>query len=217
MIDWKIPCLPINLHSFPNHGIERMKMNLSPTIQTFSGKYINFDDYTQNVYDINDIAHALSHICRFTGHCKSFYSVAQHCVLASYVVPEEFAFEALMHDRIEAYMGDMSSPLKQLMLDFLKIEKLLEHDSALYFGLPMDLSSVVKDADYTMLVTEKRDLMAETPDTVWAAFKHYTPLEETIYPWSSNTSKNMFIARFNELIGPHCERVGIKNAWETRN
>ena len=67
-------------------------------IQTLSGKKFNYLTATVDDIDIEDIATALSHICRFAGHLPEFYSVAQHSVLVSQLVPPEFAFEALMPD-----------------------------------------------------------------------------------------------------------------------
>jgi len=78
-----------------------------PSIQARSGRYISFVAPDPNVFCINDIAHALSHTCRFGGHTRDFYSVAQHSVLVSYLVPENDQFAALMHDAAEAYVGDV--------------------------------------------------------------------------------------------------------------
>jgi len=206
-IDWDVPLVPINLLSYPNPEIEAIRTTMLPTIQTFTGKYINFLDTTDNLYDIVDIAHALGNLCRFSGHCKKFYSVAQHSVLASCVVPKEFAFEALMHDRIEAYMGDMVSPLKHMMPDFKIVEKRLEHDSAQYFYLPTEMSPEVKKADIIMLATEKRDIMAENRNVVWGILNGVEPTIDTIQPWSPEIAKENFLLRFEELWDTHSERV----------
>ncbi len=72
-------------------------------IQTLSGKKFDYLNSTTDDVEIEDIANALSHICRFSGHLPEFYSVAQHSVLCSQIVPPDFAFEALMHDAAEAY------------------------------------------------------------------------------------------------------------------
>ncbi|HAL7474263.1 TPA: deoxyribonucleoside 5-monophosphate phosphatase [Escherichia coli] len=65
-------------------------------IKTFSGKHFYYDRINKDDIDINDIAVSLSNICRFAGHLSHFYSVAQHAVLCSQLVPQEFAFEALI-------------------------------------------------------------------------------------------------------------------------
>jgi 5'-deoxynucleotidase YfbR-like HD superfamily hydrolase len=85
-------------------------------IQTLSGKRFDYINSTADDVDIEDIANALSNICRFAGHVPEFYSVAQHSVLCSQIVPPEFAFEALMHDAAEAYCQDIPQPLKLLCL-----------------------------------------------------------------------------------------------------
>jgi uncharacterized protein len=88
-----------------------------PYLQTVSGRWVNPFDPDPGQLDAGDIARALANQCRFGGHSRVFYSVAQHCVIVSHVVEErggdiEDAFAALMHDAGEAYLGDMPHPLK---------------------------------------------------------------------------------------------------------
>src|ERR1700674_199080 len=61
---------------------------------------------------IEDIAHSLSLLCRFTGHVKQFYSVGEHSVRVSYLCPPEYQLWGLLHDAGECYAGDVNRPLK---------------------------------------------------------------------------------------------------------
>lgn len=67
-----------------------------------------------------DIAHSLALVCRFNGHCKHHYSVAQHSLLVASIVPKEDQLPALLHDAAKAYVGDMVQPLKQLLKETAK-------------------------------------------------------------------------------------------------
>ena len=88
-----------------------------PYLQTVSGRWVNPFDPDPEQLDAGDIARALANQCRFGGHSRAFYSVAQHSVIVSRLVEErggdaEDVFAALMHDASEAYLGDMPHPLK---------------------------------------------------------------------------------------------------------
>lgn len=157
--------------------------------------------------DIQDIAHALSLTCRFNGHTKEFYSVAQHCYLASYLCEKDIAIHVLLHDAAEAYVGDMVSPLKDAVgHDYKQIEnKIL---SAIYekFGIA-ELSSVgkrlVKQADLQILQLEAECLLPTKPIDNWS--NKFCVLSQSrftsITPWCPDTAKFMFLMRFEELLG----------------
>lgn len=123
-------------------------------ILTHSGKRFSFQDINPDAINIEDIATALSNICRFTGHLDQHYSVAQHCVLVSHLVEPHLAFEALMHDASEAYCGDVSSPLKARLPDYREIEGRVDRAIRAKYGLPLVESPEVKVADLRMLATE---------------------------------------------------------------
>lgn len=145
---------------------------------------------------IEDIAHALSHICRFTGHSKKHYSVAQHCVHTSYLVPPEHALAALLHDAPEAYINDIAKPLKMLLPDYQVIEDHVENAVFDAFSLPLPLPACVKHADLRMLIAEQKDIMG-CAGLPWADVE---PLDFVIAPLLSVEAKSLFLQRYGELI-----------------
>ena len=95
-----------------------MKDNLyTPnSIKTFSGVYFSYIDMDPNTILIEDIAHALSNIARWSGHTNSFYSVAQHCCWCHDAdIEQNESFERLMHDATEAYLGGLSLSFKNFI------------------------------------------------------------------------------------------------------
>lgn len=168
-------------------------------IITRSGKHFNFEPPYE--FDISDIAFALSRICRFTGHVD-FYSVAQHSVLASFLVPSHLALEALLHDAHEAYVGDVSAPLKALLPDYRRVEKRIEMALRQQWNLPFQTSAQVKNADLVMLATERRDLGLDD-GTHWPALEHIKPHPGKIKRATPISAHIMFIARYRQLtLGP---------------
>lgn len=172
---------------------------MMPTILTAEGHEFSFLTPGESRICIEDIAHALAHICRFTGHTRDFYSVAQHSVLVSYAVPEAFAFQGLMHDAHEAYVGDLAAPLKMLLPEYRAVEKRVEGHVRRAFGLPAELDPSVKHADLQLLATEQRDLMPLADAHVWTSLQGIEPLQYGINALPPMRAYALFMDRFEVL------------------
>jgi uncharacterized protein len=167
-------------------------------IQTRFGKQFFHRNPSPESIDIADIAHALACQCRFSGHVREPYSVAQHSVLASQLVPAEDALWALLHDAAEAYVVDLPRPMKQLpeMAFYRELEKRAMEAICVRFDLPMEMPASVKRADEILLITEQRDLMGPQIEP-WAVTAE--PLPYRLIPWPWYTAELQFLKRFREL------------------
>src|SRR5579859_6023200 len=177
-----------------------------PYLQTVSGRWVNPFDPDPAQIDIGDIARALANQCRFGGHCRPFYSVAQHSVHVSELVEErdgdvEDVFAALMHDAGEAYLGDMPHPIKHrspLGAAFREAERHLERAIRERFRIKAEVPGL-KPADRALLATERRAFSAETWH--WPELDGIEPLAIELRAWSPDEAERAFTRRYAELQG----------------
>lgn len=130
-------------------------------IATFTGKkFFPLDPRAEEI-DVRDIAHALSMQCRFGGHAKRFYSVAQHSLFVSLMVPPVDKLWALLHDAAEAYLVDLPRPIKHdhSMKAYREAEAKVMAAVCEAFGLSPEQPASVTEADHRMVMTEARELM----------------------------------------------------------
>lgn len=169
-----------------------------PWIQTFSGQRFQPLNPMSSTINIIDIAHSLSQQCRFTGHTKEFYSVAQHCVLVSYLCDYADRLHGLLHDASEYVICDFSSPLKKSgkFNYYIEVEKKIQ--DAIYdkFGLTTQEPKSVKMADMILLATEARDLLPVKRDD-WKLT--VSPAPFTIVPLPPVEAEKLYLDRFYEL------------------
>lgn len=173
---------------------------MKPKIMLLSGEYFDFLKPETSKFTIEDIALGLSRTVRFSGQSNAVYNVAQHSTLCSYIVEDPaLALAAHMHDAAEAFVGDVVSPLKQIMPCFKEIEERVERVICKQFGLDYPHHPLIKKADLRMLATEVRDL--QSPDAQWEMLQGIEPLSKKITAWGMEKSERKFLERFYELAG----------------
>lgn len=151
-------------------------------IRTYTGVYFNLVEPTIDMINIEDIAHSLSMQCRFSGHLKHHYSVAEHCVRVADDLPTIHAFEGLMHDASEAYIIDVARPVKLLLRDYSGIENKIMLLIAQKFGFNWPVAPRVKHIDDEILQWEWQRYMLWQ----WKG-------------WTQEEAEARFIKKFNQL------------------
>lgn len=177
-------------------------------IQTFTGVAFYPLDPRPNEIHIRDIAHALSMQCRYGGHARYFYSVAEHCILLSQAVPPELALAALMHDAAEAYLVDVPRPIKSSLTGYREIEAVLEASIAMRFSLADPCPALVKEYDTRILNNERSALMSPAPRE-WLPCGDPLP-GVRIIGLQQARAETMFLRRFEELNGEARDIVTVE-------
>lgn len=175
-------------------------------METHAGKQL-FLPVTEDMIDIEDIAHALSFQCRYAGHTLRFYSVSEHCCLISDYVfrnspnlePNErrkLALQGLMHDASEAYLVDIPKPIKPFLTNYRELEQQIEVVVADKYGFEYPYHSVVKEADCRILLDERAALFN------WSGHDWELPVDkplgvhiEALAPYEA---KAEFLKRFHD-------------------
>lgn len=168
-------------------------------ITTRSGRQVSLLNPQYSQIDIGDIAHGLAFQCRFNGQTSRFYSIAQHCLMVTSILPDHLKLAGLLHDAAEAYIGDVVQPLKVLLPDYQVIESNFNQAIGLRFNVNLDHQEEVKAADLIALATEKRDLLPrERCD--WELLKGIRPLDRLTLPMSPEQSEESFMRTYFALL-----------------
>ena len=188
-----------------------------PFIQTLSGRRVNPLDASPEDIDPADVARGLANICRFGGHTRAFYSVAQHSAIVCDLLEEQGAtpdelMAALLHDASEAYLGDLPHPIKhrsELGAAFKVAEKRLEAVIAERFGLP-DASARVKPLDRALLATERR--IFSDVSWHWPELDGAEELDLEIEPWAPARALDEFTRRYERIDALRASPPGARPA-----
>ena len=181
-------------------------------IITYTGKAFNLLEPKPEQVCIEDIAHSLAYQCRYTGHTRDFYSVAQHCVLMAEndELPSD-PMAKLMHDADEAYIGDIARPWKALLLVWnynraidrpkpvREFEQRIQDVIGIALGLDLTHSAEVKEADVRMMATEVRDLMPSGFNSEEWGIDITNPVKEKIVSWEPLVAEVVFLKEYNKL------------------
>lgn len=176
-----------------------------PVSTTYSGTPFHPLDPSPNDIRIDDIARALSHLCRYNGQTSRFYSVAEHSVLAAEMAgrmghPISVQRWALLHDASEAYVGDMIRPLKKEIPQFEEIEERVQRAIARRFNLPWPMYPIIKEIDNILCSTEKDQLLPNHRGHEWPNMPD--PDEEImlLQEVSPETARRVFMYVFHDLF-----------------
>lgn len=144
----------------------------------------------------DDVAAHLGAVCRYGGATLHHYSVAQHAVLLSYVVPPELSWKTLHHEDPEAWLGDLLGPNKDAFSDYTAAEKLGWRATCERYHMTEHIPGVLRELDTRMRVNERRDLLI--PSTFsWGPLDQMTPLDFSCVP---ATLRNLLL-RVSPLYG----------------
>ncbi len=173
-------------------------------IATYTGRTFHLLDPQPDDISIIDISHALSNICRYTGHAPFFYSVAQHSLLMAQYLDNhaagiEIVRAALLHDAAEAYVGDMSTPLKNLFPEYQAVEWCIQRAIMCKFGVTLapEISCAVREIDQAMLRAEALRLGMLTPEwSCYAARK----IDVDIPPQSARETRAEFLNFYKQVF-----------------
>lgn len=180
------------------------------TAQLYSGRFVDPLRPDPGEIDILDIAQSLSMLCRYNGHVRDFFSVAQHSWIVSHLVPPRDALWGLLHDAAEAFLGDLWAPVKARMglYEYRAAEEVCLQRIAEVCGLEWPPPPTVKAADVQARKIEKKYVL-EHPDRPWEVDSvPWAPVAmsfEIRDLWTPDVARRAFLDRFAELTGDEGE------------
>lgn len=182
-------------------------------IETYTGERFDILKYTAEDIRIEDIAHSLSLTCRYTGHCKYHYSVAQHSMLVASIIASDYLplikskadqtatlLLALLHDATEAYLGDMVV-IKWLVPQIKEIEAKLDGVIQAKFKTARGDAGYVREADMIALAVEASNLM-KSGGKDWPILPKVKPNDFSylVYEEEPSVMEAKFLTYYHQLM-----------------
>lgn len=191
-------------------------------VETFSGRYVDVGSPDPDSIALEDIAHALANTCRYGGHCKTFYSVAEHSVFCSIRVERQgfgraWQLAALHHDDAEAFLSDIPRPMKPLLGEaYERMSDTMDAAIVEALDLPFEAdafhSDIVKEADNWALFVEAKHLLPSEGKLWWSGAQGADKYITTALPsrivvpsyWRGGlgpkAAETLYVARHRALI-----------------
>lgn len=171
--------------------------------ETYTGRKFYPKEPARTNICINDIAHALSYQCRYNGHTRKFYSVAEHSVLLAreakdLAYPTEFIMTALLHDAAEAYIGDLPGPIKDALPEFNWMEDQLNDRIARHFPIVYPFPHEIIELD-NQIVHDERTMLMGRNENVWRS-DSLEPLNVIIECWRPLLAQNRFLESYRLIL-----------------
>ncbi|MBS1807472.1 MAG: hypothetical protein JST84_04700 [Acidobacteria bacterium] len=167
-------------------------------MRTIMGRELSIFAPDPKLLCILDVAHGLAHLCRYAGHVRHFYSVAEHSYWTSIIAPQHLALSCLLHDAAETNINDLIQPVKQHISGYQRIENGFESAYAEQFGLPFPFPPEVKATDraiYQIECTQARHLNStldiEEPESLTP-----TAIKVKLRFWSPRKARKKFLRRY---------------------
>lgn len=191
-------------------------------IQVNSGRHFYVLDPRPEDITMNDIAHSLANICRFTGHGDRFYGVGEHSILCARVARKLgystlVQLYCLLHDGSESVVNDLARPVKQNIPQYKEVEDRIMAVIWEVAGLPKPTAEdykIVKIIDNTLLINEMEQLMkrGDIPTDI----EHEKMFVDLSVGYNAGESKIPFLTMFVSLMEEYIEKE-IGNVGETND
>lgn len=208
-----------------NKRVEGGHLRQPGMMRCIDGTLYDLTRMTAGDFSLDNIAWGLGRTLRYGGHIKQDYTVAHHSIVMSYVVPEEYALEALLHDAAESMIGDIIYPVKALFPEIEEFENILTFQIMRQFDVKTARSAQldngefiylksepVADADIRLMEHECFDMGRPGifhPDIEKAWLAAVDAHQE--YWWASQYA---FLQRYDQLCGTeHCDLERLTNLW----